>query len=110
MGMVKECTNEKCSAYRVKKTYKESDDYCIKCGNMLYHVCKGKKCHTSLRHATEKYCLECAEIRQNRIDNVKRTVGKVGSTTLAVGVFLLDNGEEMIIKGKKIVKQIPKLK
>ena len=43
MKRVKGCLNSKCVEYK-KTYYKESDEYCVKCGTKLSYVCKHPKC------------------------------------------------------------------
>ena len=42
MKRVKGCLNNKCVEYK-KTYYKESDEYCVKCGTKLSYVCKHPK-------------------------------------------------------------------
>ncbi|MBK5244962.1 MAG: hypothetical protein JJE18_08075 [Eubacteriaceae bacterium] len=101
MDRVKGCVTEKCAAHKKKTTYKESDDYCSKCGDKLSYVCK--KCYTPLEDTSEKYCVRCLAVRQDRNDNVVKVVGSIGGALLTASTVVLT-------KGKDIAKIISKLK
>ena len=97
MGRVKGCINETCIANQKKFTFKEVDDYCSKCGNTLYYVCK--KCHTQLPDDSEKYCMRCLAEKQDRKDS---------ALTIASGLVLTLG--LVVSKGKKVINVISKLK
>lgn len=103
MGRVKGCVNEKCIAYKNKFLYKESEDYCSKCGTKLSYVCKTKNCYTFLEEYDSKHCIKCQAKKDDQKDEAKKAAVKVGGVLLTVvGVAAT--------KGKEIVKHIPKLK
>ena len=70
--IIKCCTNPDCSVYHKKSAYLDDDKYCIKCGQELYHVCKGKDtdegkpCFTVLDNGKQKYCLRCETVIEQR--------------------------------------------
>lgn len=98
MGRVKGCINKVCVANQKKITYKEGDDYCSKCANKLYYVCK--KCHTQLPDDSEKYCVRCLAKKQDHKDHALKIVSR---TVVTVGIAAVGTG-------KKVVKVISKLK
>lgn len=98
MGRVKGCINETCVANQKKITYKEADDYCSKCGNKLYYVCK--ECYTQLPDDSEKYCVRCLAEKQDRKDHTLKIAGGV---VAAVGIAVVSTG-------KQVIKVISKLK
>ena len=101
MGVTKGCVNEKCIAHKEKITYKESDDYCSKCGEKLFLVCK--KCYKVLENSSEKYCVRCLADKEDREDKAKKVVGSIGGALLTVGGIIIS-------KGKDIPRNIKKLK
>ena len=82
MTRVKGCVNEKCVAYKNKVNYKESEEYCSKCGVRLSYVCKAKK--------------------DDKKDEFKKGAVAVGGALLAVGGVVLTKGKEI---AKHIYKQ-----
>lgn len=95
MRSVKGCINKKCVANQKKIIYKAADDYCSKCGNKLYDVCR--KCYTQLPDNSEKYCVRCLAEKQDRKDrNLKKAGGAAALGIAAVGA------------GKKVVGIITK--
>lgn len=96
MTKVKGCVNYICSAYEKKVTYKESEDFCSRCGQKLVHVCK--KCYTPI-DSSKKYCDKCKERRDNRNKKIKKAVVSAGSVALTVGGVVLT-------KGKNISKRV----
>lgn len=98
MRRVKGCINNACVANQKKITYKIDDDFCSKCGNKLYYVCK--KCYTQLPDDySKKYCMRCLAEKHDNQHEWK----KAGSVALAVAPFALGFG-------KKFLKVISKLK
>lgn len=95
MGRVKGCIKKACVANQKKTTYREGDDYCSKCGNKLYYVCK--KCYTQLPDDAEKYCVRCLAEKQDHKDHALKIAS---GAVMTVG----------IVAGKKVVKFISKLK
>ena len=56
MKHAKICTNEKCTEKK-KKHKKDSETFCIYCGQPLCHVCKQSKCTEPIDPASEEaYC------------------------------------------------------
>jgi len=100
MVRVKGCVNEKCAAFKKKITYKESEEYCSKCGQTLSYVCK--KCYTPLEEKG-KYCAIHQAEKDDKADHTKKVV-------LGVSGVVLSAGAVVFTKGKDIVKNIPKLK
>jgi hypothetical protein len=102
MGRVKGCMNESCLANQKSITYKEENDYCSKCGNKLYNVCK--KCYTQLPDNAAKYCVRCLAEKQDRKDKAKDHARKIG------GGIVATIGIAASIAGEKAIKNIPKFK
>lgn len=63
MSCLKGCINKKCETNKNKQTYPEKFDYCPKCGERLYYVCK--ECYTQLPDGSKQYCELCWEKKQN---------------------------------------------
>lgn len=86
MGKVKGCINKECIASQEKTIYKDEYDYCIKCGNKLYYVCK--KCYTKLPDDWEKYCVRCIAEKKDKKERVLKTTfgvaGIVGSAVIGL--------------------------
>lgn len=101
MGRVKGCINEACIANQKKITFKEVDDYCSKCGNMLFYVCR--ECYTQLPDDAAKYCESCTAKKQDRNDHTKKNALKIGGAVAGIGIAIINNGE-------KVVKVIAKFK
>lgn len=102
MGRVKGCMNESCLANQKSITYKEENDYCPKCGNKLYNVCK--KCYTQLPDNAARYCVRCIAEKQDRKDKAKDRALKIGvSMITAIGIAATDAGQ-------KVIKHISKFK
>jgi len=102
MDRVKGCVNEKCVAHKKKTTYKESDDYCSKCGDKLSYVCK--ECYKPLEDTSEKYCVRCLGKRQDRNDKVMKVGGSIGGALLTAGTVVLTYGKDIA----KIVSKLKK--
>ncbi|MDD7390576.1 MAG: hypothetical protein PUG60_13175 [Lachnospiraceae bacterium] len=100
MAGVKGCTNSKCVAVKKKITYKETEDFCSKCGGPLTYVCK--KCYTPIGKK-EKLCARHQAEKEDKADKVMKTAAQAGGAVLSVGAVVLT-------KGKDIAKYIPKLK
>ncbi len=100
MAKVKGCANDNCAAHKKQITYKESEEYCSRCGRPLSYVCK--KCYTPLDERGE-YCLIHQAEKDDRADRTKKRL-------LAAGGFVLSFGGIVVTKGKDIVKHIPKIK
>lgn len=87
MGTVKGCLNRACSDFKSHRHYKKDDEYCTKCGERLYWVCK--KCHCELPDNTQKHCIRCIEAKESRKEDAGeklKSVGtKVGAAVLTVG-------------------------
>lgn len=89
MKKVKGCLNNSCSEYK-KTFYKETDEYCVKCGAKLSYVCKQRKCFKQIPDdAKEAYCpihiAENQDKREKRGDMFK----KLGGGALAVGATII---------------------
>lgn len=98
MKKVKGCINGTCAASQKKIIYKEEENYCPKCGNKLYYVCK--KCYTQLPNDSEKYCVRCLADRQDHKDYTMKIAGSVVATV----------GVAAISIGKQVIKAISKAK
>lgn len=103
MARVKGCVNDKCITHKNKVLYKETEEYCSKCGNKLSYVCKTKNCYTFLEEYDGKYCIKCQVRKDDRRDEIKKGVLQAGGVVLTIGGVAFK-------KGKEIVKHIPKLK
>jgi len=103
MGRVKGCVNENCIAHKNKVLYKESEDYCSKCGTKLSYVCKTKKCYTFLEESDGKCCIKCQAKKDDQKDDAKKAAVKVGGVLLTIGGVA-------VAKGKVILKHIKKFK
>lgn len=83
MKRVKGCLNSKCVEYK-KTYYKESDEYCVKCGTKLSYVCKHHKCFKQIPdNVKEKYCPVHLAERQDKKEKRGDTAKKVGGGVLA---------------------------
>ena len=83
MKRVKGCLNSKCVEYK-KTYYKESDEYCVKCGTKLSYVCKQPKCFKQIPdNVKEKYCPVHLAERQDKKEKRGDTAKKVGGGVLA---------------------------
>ena len=102
MGRVKGCLNKSCKEYH-KKYYKESDEYCVKCGSKLEFICKHPKCFKQIpANPKEKYCqLHLAEL-QDKKEKRKKRAQKIG------GGILATIGTGVAIGIKKVCDNIPK--
>lgn len=98
MRRVKGCINEACIANKKEKTYKVKDDYCSKCGNKLYYVCK--KCYTQLDKDSKNYCIRCFAEKKDQNNNAK----KIGVKVFALGVPAVGVGKKFI----EVIKDLPK--
>ena len=86
MKRFKGCLNNDCSEYTKKRLYKESDNFCVKCGSKLNFVCKD--CFKQLPDdGKEKYCLlHLAERQGKEITPKKIAAGVVSTVTVVAGV------------------------
>ena len=89
---LKGCINDGCVAKQKKMHFKDSDDYCPKCGQPLYYVCK--RCGMQLPDNTKKYCLRC----ENELKDKKDELGKTIVESVVVGTkkavdFSVDKGK-----------------
>ena len=85
MKRVKGCLNNDCSEYTKKRLYKESDNFCVKCGSKLNFVCKD--CFKQLPDdGKEKYCLLHLAEREGKEVTPKKIVAGVVGAVGAVGV------------------------
>ena len=99
MGKIKGCGNESCEAHKKKITYKDSETFCSKCGNLLVYICKD--CYTQLPDDTKKYCVRCIAKQEDRKDKAKKLVTGVGAGALAVGGIMFKYGEKALDVVKK---------
>ena len=101
MKRAKCCLNSKCIEYK-KTHYKESDEYCVKCGTKLSFVCKHPKCFKQIPdNVKEEYCpIHLAE-RQDKKEKRVDTVKKVGGGILAFGGLILTAGKPAVDIMKK---------
>ena len=100
MSRVKGCTNSECIAVKKKIMYKETEDFCSKCGGALTYVCK--KCYTPIEKKDKLCAIHQAE-KEDKEDKVKQAAVTLGGMALSAGAFVVTNG-------KSIVKNIPKFK
>ena len=83
MKRVKGCLNSKYVEYK-KTYYKESDEYCVKCGTKLSYVCKHPKCFKQIPdNVKEKYCPVHLAEREDKKEKRGDTAKKVGGGVLA---------------------------
>ncbi len=97
MRRVKGCLNENCPEYQ-KTKYKEADEYCVKCGSELGYICKQKGCYKPIpddKHMA--YCPTHEGARKDRADRAKDTAVKIGGMAVAVGVFAVTTGKELVV-------------
>ena len=97
MRQMKGCLNTNCQEYR-KTYYKESDQYCVKCGSKLSVICRHPKCFKQLPENTqESYCpvhlAEREDKKEKRIESAKKLgtsmVATVGSVCV-LGKWVYD--------------------
>ncbi len=80
----KGCLNPKCEANQKKIYFKDTDNFCPKCGSQLETVCQHKKCYKPIDPG-DKYCyIHEAELNDKR-DQCLDVLGKVGESVLCVG-------------------------
>ncbi len=89
MKRAKGCLNPECTEYK-KTYYKDTDEYCVKCGNKLNFVCKHPKCFKQLPNdVNEKYCIthleEQKDKRDKRADAGKKVLSVLGGAVATVG-------------------------
>ena len=101
MKKVKGCLNNSCSEYK-KTYYKETDEYCVKCGTRLSYVCKHKKCFKQIPDdIKEVYCpIHIAE-KQDKKEKRGDTLKKVGGGVLMVGATIITVGKTAVDFAKK---------
>lgn len=88
MKKVKCCFNSNCPAYK-EIIHGDDKKYCRVCGNRLYYVCKEKNCFKQLPDDTESaYCQFHLNEHQDKKDQAKKIVKKVGAGVVAVGGFI----------------------
>ena len=103
MGRVKGCVNEECITHLKNIKYKETENFCSKCGVGLVQVCKGHNCYTFLEENDGKYCVRCQAKRDDNKDKVKKAATYVGGMAVAAGGCAVKSG-------KNVIKNISKLK
>ena len=102
MKRVKGCLNSNCKEYR-KTYYKESDEYCVKCGTKLSYVCKHPKCFKQIPdNVKETYCPVHIAERKDMKEKCGNALKKVGGGALAVGGLVLTVGKAAIDISKKV--------
>lgn len=89
MRRVKSCLNSNCQEYK-KTYYKESDQYCVKCGTKLNYVCKHPKCFKQLPdNSQEAYCSVHIAEREDKKEKRLETAKKAGTGIVAgIGTVL----------------------
>ena len=102
----KGCMNEECIAFEKKTHFREDDNYCPKCGNVLYYVCQ--ECHKKLDDGSKKYCISCEQKRENKKQEKLDTLKKVGPGVVAgvaaVGAAAKKYGPVIVKTAVSIVK------
>lgn len=108
MKAFKGCINEGCIAHK-KIKYKDSDEFCSKCGNALSYVCAG--CWKVMEDNSARYCISClAEREQKRSQNIEKVKsgGRAAAETLgtvsAVVMTTAKNSQQLVSGIKKIGK------
>lgn len=90
---VKGCINEACIAYKSKLHFKDSDQFCPKCGNPLYYVCK--RCGKQLPDNSRKYCLRCEnDIKDQHDEWGKVLAGSVQNKVKKAGKAVFNAGKQ----------------
>lgn len=89
MKRVKGCLNCNCEEYK-KTQYKDTDEFCVKCGTKLSYVCKDKKCFKQIPDdIEEKYCpIHIAE-RKDKKEKRQDKLKKAGGVVLGLGAIVL---------------------
>lgn len=101
MKRVKACLNSNCTEYK-RTYYKESDEYCVKCGAKLSYVCKHPKCFKQIPDdVKENYCPVHIAARQDKKEKRREAVKKIGGGILAVGGLAVTVGKAAIDIVKK---------
>ena len=101
MKRVKGCLNSNCKEYK-KTYYKESDEYCVKCGTKLSYVCKHPKCFKQIPDdVKENYCPVHIAERKDKKEKVGDVLKKASGGLLAVGCLVLTVGKTTIDIAKK---------
>ena len=110
--VIKCCINPICTVYHKKSAYAADDRFCIKCGQELYHVCKGKDtddgetCFTILDSDKQKYCMRCEAVIAQRKEDATQKVKDVGGKALQVGGMAIAFAGPIADKGGKVVKAV----
>ena len=101
MKRVKACLNSSCTEYQ-KTYYKESDEYCEKCGAKLSYVCKHPKCFKQIPDdVKENYCPVHKAERQDKKEKRVKTVKRIGGGILAAVTLTITAGKAAIDFVKK---------
>lgn len=101
MKRVKGCLNSNCKEHK-KTYYKESDEYCVKCGTKLSYVCKHPKCFKQIPDdVKENYCPVHIAERKDKKEKRGETAKKIGGGLLAVGGLVVTVGKAAIDIAKK---------
>ena len=102
---LKGCVNEKCIAYKKKMHFKDSDAFCPKCGQPLYHVCK--RCGMQLPDDTRKYCIRCEnEIKDQRDEWGKTLINGVGQGVSKAGKAISDGSKQAVKLAEDTTKDL----
>lgn len=88
MSKIKGCGSSNCIANKKKIKYKNTDEFCSKCGKQLVYVCK--KCFTPIpENSKGSYCIRCQAERDDRKDNTLDKAKKIGGGVVGVGAMVL---------------------
>lgn len=63
----KGCLNDDCIAKEKKMRFKAENDYCPRCGQTLFYVCR--RCRMQLADGASEYCIRCKNKRRDTIDD-----------------------------------------
>lgn len=103
---IKGCINKDCKSYK-KTPYKDTDNFCSKCGSPLYYVCKD--CWMELPDNTQKYCVRCDSIRKDKNDELVKTISEEILKGAKVAAAFVTEGSKVVSKKtKEIIKDVKK--
>ena len=101
MKRVKGCLNCECNEYK-KTYYKESDEFCVKCGTKLNYVCKHSKCFKQIPDdVRETYCPVHIAERKDKKEKRVEAAKNVGGGVLAVGGLAFTIGKTAVDIARK---------
>ena len=107
MKRVKGCLNSNCKEYK-KTYYKESDEYCVKCGTKLSYVCKHPKCFKQIPDdVKENYCPVHIAERKDKKEKRVKPLKKLVVDSLQSVVWLLQLVRQPLTlrrKNKRVIK------